>query len=294
MKVIARIMQILALAVLPLMACASQKQSPRNDKPQQVSTIVMPLNPYGNSETVIPPIDSRTNELAQTGKSFHSVLKGAVNKYKEAEEDNIYKYINIEEAEVKNNENEAVKSNSVKEVFDFLDKLSFGNEEVKLHVAARKDNSIGDESYFYIGEEDRGGDKMLYEHLCAEPSAQGAWQIYLLYTSSSVMPVFWHGGYIVRDFIFDEADVYDIEAGYNDYRPLKAVDLREFSEAGLLLPEVKMSHDGREADVYCTYWNDWRGLVRDHLHISFLNNGKVELTHVKPQVLVEFDCGICF
>lgn len=294
MKVIARIMQIMALAVFPLTVCASQKQSFRNDNPQQVSTIVLPLNPYGNSESVSHLLDSRTNELAQTGKSFHSLLKEAVNKYKEAEEDKTYRYLNIEEAEVKNNENEAVKKNSVKEVFDFLDKLSFGNEEVKLHMASCENNSIGDESFFYIGEESRGGDNMLYEHLCAEPSAQAAWQIYLLSTSSSVMPVYWHGGYIVRDFIFDETDVYDIEAGYKDYRPLRTIDLREFSEAGLLLPEVKMSPDGSEADVYCTYWSDWSGLVRDHLHISFLKNGKVELTHVRPQVLVEFDCGICF
>ena len=30
------------------------------------------------------------------------------------------------------------------------------------------------------------------------------------------------------------------------------------------------SRDVLSGDVYCTYWNDWEGLIRDHLQITFL------------------------
>ena len=227
-------------------------------------------NTMGNKKPVsVTPLNSRTNELSNIGLSFHSVL------------------------------NKAVKDHSSKDVFLFLDKLSFNNRlpnkdsEIKLHVASYGVNSMGDKSYFYIGEEPNI-DNELHKRLKADSSVEAAWQIYLLLTSSTVMPVFWHGGYIVRDYIFDEATINNIEAGFDGEKPLECFDLRELSKANLLLPEVIMSADGRTADVYCTYWNDWKGLVRDHVQISFLKNGKVNLMQIEPLILFEYDCGILF
>lgn len=227
-------------------------------------------NTMGNKKPLfVTTLDSRSNELSKIGMSFHSVL------------------------------NNAVKNHSVKEVFRFLDKLSFNNNlphkdsEIKLHVASDECDSMGDESYFYIGDE-TNIDKELHKRLKADPSAEAAWQIYLLFTSSTVMPVFWHGGYIVRDYIFDEASINNMEAGFNGEKPLESFDLRGLSKANLLLPEVIMSADGRTANVFCTYWNDWRGLVRDHVQISFLKNGKVKLSQIEPLILFEYDCGILF
>ena len=227
-------------------------------------------NTMGNKKPLfVTPLDTRTNELSKIGLSFHSVL------------------------------NNAVKNHSVKEVFRFLDKLSFNNKlpnkdsVIKLHVASHDVCSMGDESYFYIGEEPNI-DNELHKKLYADPSAEAAWQIYLLFTSPTVMPVFWHGGYIVRDYIFDEATINNIEAGFDGEKPLEYFDLRGLSKANLLLPEVLMSTDGRTADVYCTYWNDWMGLVRDHVKILFLKNGNVKLTQIEPLILFEYDCGISF
>lgn len=227
-------------------------------------------NTMGNKKPLfVTTFDSRTNELSKIGMSFHSVL------------------------------NKAVKDHSSKDVFRFLDKLSFNNKlpnkdsEIKLHVASNDVNSMGDESYFYIGDESNIDNK-LHKKLYADPSVEAAWQIYLLFTSSTVMPVFWHGGYIVRDYIFDEATINNIEAGFDGEKPLECFDLRELSKANLLLPEVLMSADGRTADVYCTYWNDWGGLMRDHVQILFLKNGKVKLTQIEPLKLFEYDCGILF
>ena len=227
-------------------------------------------NTMGNKKPLsVTTLDSHTNELSKIGMSFHSVL------------------------------NKAVKDHSSKDVFRFLDKLSFNNKlpnkdsEIKLHVASHDVNSMGDESYFYIGDEPNI-DNELHKKLYADPSVDAAWQIYLLFTSSTVMPVFWHGGYIVREYIFDEATINSIEAGFDGEKPLECFDLRGLSKANLLLPEVLMSADGRTADVYCTYWNDWGGLMRDHVQILFRKNGKAKLTQIEPLILFEYDCGILF
>lgn len=214
-------------------------------------------NRLGNKKPLFKkPLKSRTNELSMFGQAFHSLL------------------------------DKVVEDNSVEPVLNYLNKLTLIDGPLKLHVASENTHDIGDESYFYI--EDKGErDYKVYKHLKAEPSAEAAWQLYLLNTAQSVMPVFWHGAYIVKDFIFDEATL-------NDYVPLECYDISGLSREHLLLPEVIMSPDGRTANVYCTYWNDWKGLVRDRLHITFLRNGKVKLTEIEPLCLFEYNCGICF
>ena len=245
-----------------------QQKADARMTPEELSLYVG--NTMGNKKPLfLTSLDLRTNELAQIGKSFHAILK------------------------------KVVKNNKVNKIVDFLDKLTFKSSqlfekiELKLHVASNDTNTIGDESYFYIGKNETRGDR-LYELLTAEPSVQAAWQIYLLFTSPTVMPVFWHGGYIVRDYIFDESAVNEIEVGFEGERPLECLDLRGLSVANLLLPKVVLSSDGQCADVYCTYWNDWAGLVRDHLQILFQEDGKVEINQSESLVLFEYDCGILF
>ncbi|MBQ1268604.1 MAG: hypothetical protein IIY03_03825, partial [Muribaculaceae bacterium] len=171
-------------------------------------------------------------------------------------------------------------------VFSMLDKLSISKNKLRLHVATNQTHDIGDESYFYIGNNENRGFE-IYKHLKAEPSIGAAWQIYLLHHARTVMPTFWHGGYIVRDYIFDEASL-------NDYIPLECYDISGLSRENVLLPEVILSADRRTADVYCTYWNDWKGLMRDHLRITFLQNGRIKLTEIDPLCLFKYKCDILF
>lgn len=214
-------------------------------------------NTMGNKRPLTKSVlKSRTNELSKFGQSFHELL------------------------------DEVVNGATTESVLTYLDKLSIKDEILKLHVASAKTHDIGDESYFYIGDNENR-DYKIYKHLKAEPSIEAAWQIYLLRYASTIMPIFWHGGYIVRNYIFDEASL-------NDYTPLECYDISGLSRANLLLPEVILSLDGRTANVYCTYWNDWKGLMRDHLQITFLKNGKVKLIEIEPLCLFEYNCGICF
>ena len=214
-------------------------------------------NSMGNKRPLFKSIlKTKTNELSKFGQRFHALL------------------------------NQIISDNTPELVFSMLDKLSISKNKLRLHVATNQTHDIGDESYFYIGNNENRGFE-IYKHLKAEPSIGAAWQIYLLHHARTVMPTFWHGGYIVRDYIFDEASL-------NDYIPLECYDISGLSRENVLLPEVILSADRRTADVYCTYWNDWKGLMRDHLRITFLQNGRIKLTEIDPLCLFKYNCGIRF
>lgn len=156
-----------------------------------------------------------------------------------------------------------------------------------LKLADEDTDDIGDESSFYLYN-DNGQERSIEERgILVQPTAMGAWQYYLLMTSSTIMPVFWHGGYSVRKFIFSTEDLKSIE-------PIENLDFSILNRDGILLPKSVMAEDGKSADVYCSYWNDWKGLVREHVRITFNADGTA--TYGKPEEFVyyKYDCGICF
>ena len=118
-----------------------------------------------------------------------------------------------------------------------------------------------------------------------EPNSMGAWQLYLLLTAKTVLPTFWHGGYIERNFIFCEDDIKAIS-------PLKYFDTTALREANMLMPQVTISDD-KVADVYCCYWNKWEGLVREHYGFHFAQND-VAGAGFNREVILPYDCGIFF
>lgn len=145
---------------------------------------------------------------------------------------------------------------------------------------------IGDTTYFTIvrrGSEEK--DSQVLNHIRASASRESAWQIYLLSRSENVMPVMWHGAYRKKYFIFNEEDV-------NCIKPLQIYDVAPLSRNNLLLPEVTLSSGNDYANVYCTYWNDWKGLVREHVKICFHAENSVSLEECGSQVLFPYHCGI--
>lgn len=57
---------------------------------------------------------------------------------------------------------------------------------------------------------------------------------------------------------------------------------------------VEAEADRYAADVCCTYWNQWKGLVREHARVM-LSGGKVDLFYiVDSEVLCGYNCGIEF
>lgn len=156
-----------------------------------------------------------------------------------------------------------------------------------LKLADNGTDAIGDESSFYLyndkGQEHKVGDG----GIVVQPTPMGAWQYYLLMTASTIMPVFWHGGYSVRKFIFSTDDLKSIE-------PIDKFDFSILNQDDILLPKSVISKDGKSADVYCTYWNDWKGLVREHVRIMFNADGTATYGKSDEFCFYHYDCGIRF
>lgn len=156
-----------------------------------------------------------------------------------------------------------------------------------LKIADENTSDIGDESVFYIYNDkgeckgvDSGG-------ILVQPTTMGAWQYYLLMTSPTIMPVVWHGGYICRTFIFTVDVLAKIE-------PIGHYDFTILDKDGQLLPKVVLALDGKSAEVYCTYWNDWKGLMREHVRITFNSDGSASYENLDEFCFYHYDCGICF
>lgn len=154
-------------------------------------------------------------------------------------------------------------------------------------IASEDTNYMGDESEFYFYNDKGEKFKFSPKYLNVERTEMGAWQVYLMLTAPTVMPVFWHGGYICRDFIFDVVDLEKIKA-------IEQYDFTILAMDDILLPDVKMSDDRTYADVYCTYWNEWEGLIREHVRITFKADGSAEASEPDKLTYYKYDCGICF
>ena len=173
-------------------------------------------------------------------------------------------------------------------IFNDLDALSLKDGyHIGLRIAEQQ--GIGDESNFYVYNQDNEKDMDLLKYIHVDETQMGAWQVYLLMTSPTMLPTFWHGNYIKRKFILEKKDLFEIEA-------LKYYDLSDLAQDSMSYPSVSIeSNDGVTiAHVYCCYWNEWKGLVREHVKMSICN-GKVEsCENVGDFVIYKYHCGIFF
>lgn len=173
-------------------------------------------------------------------------------------------------------------------VFYDLDALSL---EDGYHMGLRvaEQQGMGDESNFYVYNQDNEEDKDLLKYIRVDETPMGAWQVYLLMTTPTLLPTFWHGGYIERTFILQAEKLYEIDA-------LRYYALSDLSKQEILKPcvEVERESDKLTANVYCCYWNEWQGLVREHIQMQ-IKNGKVVSYEDKGKfVIYKYHCGIYF
>lgn len=189
------------------------------------------------------------------------------------------------------------------EVFSSLTSLKMDEGwKLGLKLADNQTHNIGDESWFYCYDNQNQVEKELQKHINLVTTEMGAWEMYLLMSSSTVMPTFWHGGYIRRKFLFDISDLEQIDA-------LHGKDLSILMNDGQLLPKVSieldMSNKESEdffatseakyiANVYCCYWNEWKGLVREHIRMEISGNKIVSYENVGDYIFYKYDCGIRF
>lgn len=152
-------------------------------------------------------------------------------------------------------------------------------------------DDIGDVSkIFAVNEEGVKDNPMNFKKRFRVIDEDGFWQMYLLENSSTVMPTWWHGNYILRGYVFTLEDIKYLDV-------LTEEEKRVLSQKRLLLPQVRIldKFNERSATVKATYWNDWEGLCRETVKITLDRDRRVEsIKTIKRDVLVEYECGILF
>lgn len=127
----------------------------------------------------------------------------------------------------------------------------------------------------------------IFRYLDVEKSPMGAWQVYLMHTSPCYLPVFWHGAYNRRTFIYDKHSL--------KYTPVADYDMDGID----LAPKVQFNlygglEEGFTAIVSACYWNDWEGLVREKVEIKRHVTIGTRVKQLGHEVLFEYECGIDF
>lgn len=234
-------------------------------------------------------------------------LQNHINELLEEEQQNVFSHIGYAFLKAIKEVVKDKKHEDKSYLFKTLDALSLEDGYV-LGLKLAEDVGMGDESYFYThpiidskidkpvppipmgiyddNEVDEEEEHTLLEHINVESTANGIWQAYLLSIAPTVLPTFWHGGYIHRTYIFSHKDFEEIdELSRNGEAPL-------FGIKDVVSPKVKIR--GSEGTIECCYWNDWEGLVRETLNVTYVNNSVISIKRTKAEVLYEYDCGICF
>ena len=162
---------------------------------------------------------------------------------------------------------------------------------------------LGDESFFYtywdkipvnllvdeetkhpFGSYNKGND--LFKDLMVSRTEMGAWQAFLLWMSPTVLPLFWHGGYIRRIYFFDRGHFECPPSMWDGQRPIDLMIEK--------IPQPTVTMEGEKAVVTCPYWNNWEGLVLESVPVYFKADGSATIRRAKHKVLYKYDCGICY
>ncbi len=183
-------------------------------------------------------------------------------------------------------------------LFETLDKISMkGQRHLGLKMAGGA--GMGDESAFYSFAGDKELTKTelmeraaqmdmahLAKDLAVVPSKMGAWQLYLLTISPSLLPVFWHGGYIQRRYFFDlpnRKEYVDIEPMFEQAFWIRAKKIPE--------PTVELVNG--KYIVKCAYWNDRQGLMLQTFKCVFLKNGRLKLYKPTSRTIIKYHSSAC-
>lgn len=176
-------------------------------------------------------------------------------------------------------------------------------EGYSLGLRLAEHHGMGDKSWFYTYSKLRGPRDYLnklswvraqfespiqMDHLLVQKNEMGAWQAYLYSIAVTMLPVFWHGGYYVRKYVFTHSELKDIGIIFMNC----IEDPVLYGIKDKISPEVFLQGD--KAVIKVCYWNDWVGLVRDTVEIVFMGNQIMSFEPINTEVIYEFNCGICY
>ena len=182
-------------------------------------------------------------------------------------------------------------------VLAILDKITIKEGNIlRCHNSSRRHDYTGDNSFLYVNHHNESESDVQgwtnidsWKNILVEPCEMGLWQVYLLMTSIHVMPFWWHGGYKRRTFIFNQHYLKAI--GKFDKYDLSNI-CKDSPE-----PDVKItrkSDDICSGLITCTYWNEWKGLVRETVFIEMKGNQITKYGPICSDVLFEFHSLLCY
>lgn len=123
---------------------------------------------------------------------------------------------------------------------------------------------------------------------------RGILDAWLLHVAHEFMPRTWHALYGKKTFIFSSDTIHEI---IESSERKKSRTLEQWKDArermlnldpGALLPRISIDNDS--ATVEYSYWNDWKGLVREKLH-AVRKDGGVRFEEPDKSVIVPFKSG---
>ena len=183
---------------------------------------------------------------------------------------------------------ELVKKDNYDKIFSVLNKLSLPNGCI-LEVEEPKIEGCGDISRLFVKKETTPANYDYFKDIIVEDSTDGAWQAYLLYSLRHVLPVFWHGGYETRTYLFLKQDLKDLRTIIEEHQSV----VTYLVNYDLISEIIKSSHNNKYYVTY-SYWTDWGELIRELIEITIDKNKVVEVFEVDQMVKDEYKCLVHF
>ena len=122
-------------------------------------------------------------------------------------------------------------------------------------------------------------------HLRVDDTLMGAWQALLVSQLWHVLPIWWHGAYDERRYIFTMEHL----------RQLVALPRKDRSALNLQPSDYTVTPEYVEAGKGCyyftwCYWTEWGGLIRE-THQVTICDGVASVLHLDEETLHRYDCG---
>lgn len=156
-----------------------------------------------------------------------------------------------------------------------------------LIIENAKQIGIGDRSRLYITNDSGEKDINIFNHINVEDSCNGAWQAYLLNSLWHVLPMFWHGCYDKRTYLFSKEDIKNqLSIMMSDIELIK--ELKKYD----IIPKIVKLEDKGIYYISCCYWNDWDGLIKEIVKVTLKENKVIEIITEANITLYKYDSEI--
>lgn len=174
------------------------------------------------------------------------------------------------------------------QIFDLFDSVSLPKGAKFGIVEANWYTEVSKPYVSPMASVDRFINDALFDFLIVENTPKGAWQAYLIDKLWYSLPLFGHSNYERRIYI-------DSPLEYNTIKPIVEEEKELIQQ---ILKKQKPIHtmiyqNGTNYYIDRRFWNDWKGLVREVVEITIVNN-RAKIFDVESATEAKYRCGLFF